>query len=449
MNQSKTQDRQLSMLALTIPIFLEQMLKILVSSIDTVMLSGYSEEGVASVGMMSQYLFFMNILFNVVCTGTSIVLTQYLGAKKSKGELTSIAQASTLLITIFSAVLTAAVFAGTNALLGCYTLEPLVRQHAHDYFIIFGGIGGIFTGFSLMQGAILRSYGHTKEILIVSIFANIINVLGNAISLCGWFGMPVFGVPGVAFASVASQMFSCIALAIIINRKEDVCFAFSGIFNVPKNIYRSIFKIGIPTAGENISYNVAQIVIMAMITTLGTAAMSAQVYTQTIVRFVFVFASAIGNATQIKTGHMVGAKQLDAVYRQLYKYQIIGTGLSLALILLVNLIKPVLIGIFTQNTEVVALVSTLLIYSVYIEFGRSLNLISIAGLKGAGDVKFPVLYGLFSMWGIMVLGSYVLGLKLGLGLVGFWIAIGSDETSRGIVMLFRWKSKKWQNKALV
>ena len=84
MNQSKTQDRQLSMLALTIPIFLEQMLKILVSSIDTVMLSGYSEEGVASVGMMSQYLFFMNILFNVVCTGTSIVLTQYLGAKKSK-----------------------------------------------------------------------------------------------------------------------------------------------------------------------------------------------------------------------------------------------------------------------------------------------------------------------------------------------------------------------------
>ena len=99
--------------------------------------------------------------------------------------------------------------------------------------------------------------------------------------------------------------------------------------------------------------------------------------------------------------------------------------------------------------EVVSLVSTLLLLSIYLEFGRSLNLIYIGALKGAGDVKFPVLYGMFSNWVVMVLGSYILGLKLGLGVAGFWLGIGTDETTRGIVMVLRWKSKRWMQKALV
>ena len=88
-------------------------------------------------------------------------------------------------------------------------------------------------------------------------------------------------------------------------------------------------------------------------------------------------------------------------------------------------------------------------FSIYIEFGRSLNLVAVGALKGAGDVRFPVLYGIFSNWCIMVLGSYILGLKCGLGLVGFWLGIGTDETTRGIVMLFRWKSRRWQKHALI
>ena len=70
-------------------------------------------------------------------------------------------------------------------------------------------------------------------------------------------------------------------------------------------------------------------------------------------------------------------------------------------------------------------------------------------LKGAGDVRFPVLYGIFSNWGIMVLGSYILGIKMGLGLVGFFLAIGTDETTRGLVMLLRWKSRRWESHSLI
>ena len=121
----------------------------------------------------------------------------------------------------------------------------------------------------------------------------------------------------------------------------------------------------------------------------------------------------------------------------------------MVLMLVLNLFKSPVIRIFTDIPEVTVLVSTLLLYSIYIEFGRSLNLVYVGALKGAGDVRFPVLSGIFSNWRIMVLGSYILGLKFGLGLVGFWLGIGTDETTRGIVMFFRWKSCRWQRHSLV
>lgn len=439
----------LPMFKLTFPIAMEQLMRILVSSVDTMMLSSYSNSAVAATGIVSQYVFFLNLIFSVICTGCSIVLAQYIGAEKSKKELNHIAQASAVMMIIVSVLITIIVIAFTMPLLNCYTLEDDVRQFAWQYFVIYGGICSVFNAFSLLQGAILRCYGHTNEAMIVSIVANIVNVAGNAISLYGWFGLPVFGVAGVAWASGAASIVSCIMYVFFIKRRKDVVFSLSGILKVPAESFKMILKVGVPTAGESLSYNVSQIVIMAMISSLGTYAMSAQVYTQTIVRFVFATAVAVGSATQIKAGYYVGAKQSDIAYKNIFIYSLVATSVSMFMIIVVNLFKSPIVSIFTDIPEVHSLVCTLLIYSAYIEFGRSLNLIYVGALKGAGDIKFPVLYGIASNWGIMVLGSYILGLHFGLGLIGFWIGIGTDETTRGLVMLLRWKSKRWMKHALV
>ncbi len=437
------------MFKLTLPLAMEQFFRILVSSIDTMMLSGYSEKAVAGVGLMGQYVFFLNLLFSVIGTGTSIVLAQYIGAQKSDKELNYIAQASSVMATIISLILTALVIFGTGPLLSCYELEPEVRQFAWEYFIIYGGVACFFTAFSQLQSAILRSYGYTKETMYVSIVANILNVSGNAIALYGLFGLPVLGIKGVAASSAFSMVASFILFAIIIKRKKDVMFDLKGLKNVPKNFYRIILSVGVPTAGESLSYNMSQIVIMAMISTLGTYVMSAQVYTQTIVRFVFIITMAIGNAVQIKAGYYVGAKEYDTAYHKIFKYSAVATSCSVFFILLTNLIKTLIIALFTHQPEIASIVSTLLVGSIYIEFGRSLNLIYIGALKGSGDVKFPVVYGIISMWSIIVLFGWFLGIKLGMGILGFWLAIGTEETSRGITMFFRWKSRKWEKSSLV
>ena len=258
----------LPMHKLCLPLVLEQFFRILVGSADTIMLSSYSGKAVAGVGLMNQYVFFLMILFGVIATGTSIVLAQYIGAKKSNEELNAIANASSVMILTLAAVLTAVVFAGTKYLLNCYTLEDEVRRAAFDYFFIVGGLGAVFNAGSLLQSAILRCYGYTKQALYVTFIANIINVVGNALSLYGFFGLPILGVKGVAGASLLAMIVSCILLQIIIRRKSDVCFNLRSWKKTPKSFYRLILSVGIPTASENLSYNVSQIVIMAMISTL-------------------------------------------------------------------------------------------------------------------------------------------------------------------------------------
>lgn len=450
MKQKQLEPRgSLPMLQLTLPLIGEQFFRILVSSVDTLMLSSYSESAVAGVGLVSQWVFFLQILINVVCIGSNIVLAQYLGAQKDKQELNHVAKAGFLMALIMSAILSVIVFIFTPILLNCYTLEEEVKNCAYDYFIIYAGIGAIFAGISSFQTGILRTYGYTTETLIVTIISNIINVFGNAIAIYGLFGLPVTGAAGVAAASLISVIVGNIIMVFMIYRRKDIQFKLTKVTKVPKTVYKLILSIGLPTAGESLAYNTAQITIMAMITTLGTYAMDCQVYTQTIVRFVFAIAVAIGNAVQIKVGYYVGANEKEVAYKKVYKYSIIATCCSMSLILLVNLIKAPIISIFTKQPEVFALTSKMLIFSAYIEFGRSLNLIYVGALKGAGDVKFPVGYGVLSMWGIMVVLSWLLGLKLGMGIIGCWLGIGTDETTRGIVMLFRWKSRKWESKSLV
>jgi putative MATE family efflux protein len=437
----------LPIIALAFPMILETFFRMLVSSVDTFMLSSYNQEAVAGVGLVSQYVFFVQVLFNVICIGTSIVLSQYLGANR-KAESRQVVQASVVMVSVTAITLCLGVCLGAGPLLSLYKIESSVRNYAWQYLVLYGGIGSLFIAFNMLQGTVLRSYGYARDAMFITFAANLINVVGNSLALYGWFGLPVTGVVGVAISSVVSQLAACVLLAWRIRANPEVEFPFKGFKGIPRAIYRRILSIGIPTAGENLSYNVASIALMAMLSTLGTYAMSAQIYALTLVRFVFATAMALGNAVQIKTGYYVGAKRPEEAYRRVYRYQIVGTAISLVMIAVLNLIKAPLIGLFTQEKAISELVYTLLFFSIYVEFGRSINLVTIPALKGAGDVKFPVLYGICSNWILMVGGSWLLGIHAGLGLVGFWLAIGTDETTRGIVMLFRWKSKRWQTKAI-
>lgn len=443
----QTNRAQIPLSQLVLPMFIENIIRTSLVSVDQLMLYAYSEKAVAALGVVNQMAFFIQLIFMMVAVGASIPITQYLGAaRKKEAEFLSIA--SLLLAGVFAVLLSAILVLLTPAIIGCFPLEPQVNRYAQDFLLIYSA-GSIFLALNITQSGILRSYGHSKDPMFVNVIALVINIVGNALFLFGFFGIPVLGVAGVALSTVISQFVAFWLLSFRLKARDAVHFSLKKALKIPGDYYRQILKIGVPTAGENISYNFGQILISRFIAELGTSALAAYSLVITLSRYVFISGVSIGSGTQVKVGYLVGADRANDAYRRVYKYFFAGLVISVTLVILLNIFKLPILHLFTQNPEVIAMASSVFLVGLALEPCRNLNTIIIPGLKGAGDVKFPVFLGMFMMWIIGVGGAYLFGLVLGWGLVGIWIAMTMDEGLRGLVMLLRWRSGRWKTKRLV
>jgi putative MATE family efflux protein len=445
MNQS---DRAgIPILQLVGPIFVENVLRISLMSVDVFMLSRYSAKAAAAVGLINQLAFFLQLLYMMVALGASILISQNIGAGR-KEEAGRTAVAGMVLGTLFAIVLSAGAALAAGPVLDLFSLEPEVYAYAKQFLVIYGGLS-FFMALNIVQGAVARSYGYARDPMYVNIGANILNILGNALVLFGPFGFPVLGAAGVAASTVLAQALACLSMAIRMARRPGIGLRYRDIGRIPRIIYKRILGIGVPTAGENIAYNLGQIVIMSFIAAMGTNSLAASVYNMTLIRFIMIAGISIGSGAQIETGYLVGAGRQDQAQRDVFRYYLSGAAIALALACAFNLVRAPLISIFAPNAETAALTASVLLLAILYEPGRCFNTIIAPSLKGAGDVRFTVAVDIPIMWGVGVAGAYFLGLRLGMGLRGVILAMAADEWCRGIVMALRWKSGAWKSKVLV
>ncbi|AEX22351.1 MULTISPECIES: MATE family efflux transporter [unclassified Vibrio] len=444
--KSQSLDGRMNIVALTWPIFIETLLRSALGITDVFMLSGYSDLAVSAVGVVSQIVFFLIVISLMVSSGTGILIAQYNGAQQHE-KSSQVGLASMILGLSVGIVLSLMMFFSAEAIVGVFGLEPAVAQVGFDYFII----SGVFTfnlTFSVVLTTILRSHGYSRSPMVINLIAGILNIIGNYIALYQPFGLPVYGITGVAIATVFSQIVTTLLLIVILKR-SDIHFPYKDWLRIPKSIYRQIFRIGVMNGGEILSYNLSQIVLVYIVVQLGTSSLAAYTYAQNITRVTFTFALALGQATQIQTSYFVGKQWLDNIFTRVHKYYFVGLATSLAAISLVILLKEPIIRLFTEDPEITALLATLLIASLLIEAGRVGNLIFISALKGAGDINFTVKIAILVMWGVSVSLGYLLGLHWGIGVLGVWLAIAADEWVRSSIMFVRWRSMHWKRFSLV
>ena len=443
----KKKTAKLSLFAITWPLFIEIMLYMLMGNADTLMLSQYSDNSVAAVGVSNQILSMVIVMFGFIATGTAILVAQNLGAERND-EAREVSTVSIGANLVFGLILSAAVFLFSEQLLKLMDLPPELFDQANSYLRIVGGFSFI-QSLIMTVSSIIRSYGFTRDIMYVTIGMNILNVIGNYFFIFGPFGFPVLGVEGVAISTTVSRIIGLMAAIYVMTKRVPGSLPLSMLFSFPKKHLKNLLNIGIPSAGEHLSYNGSQMVITYFIATLGTQALTAKVYTQNVMMFIFLFSIAISQGTQILIGHMVGAKEIENAYKRALRSLKLAIIISISAATLVSFFSKDMLGIFTDNLSILELGSTLILLTIILEPGRSFNLVLISSLRAAGDVKFPVYMGILSMWGVSVTLSYFLGIYLGMGLVGIWIAFIADEWLRGLLMLWRWKSRVWVKKSFV
>ncbi|MCY7578566.1 MULTISPECIES: MATE family efflux transporter [Bacillus] len=439
--QAKSEKSHPSLFALTWPIFIEISLYMLMGSADTLMLSQYSDNSVAAVGVSNQLLNLLIVMFSFITTGTTIVIAQLLGAGRNQ-EATLVAYVSLGTNFLISFVISLLMFVLAVPILHIMGLSSELMPDA-TVFLQIVGLLSFIQALIMTYSAILKSYGFTRDTMYVTIGMNLLNVAGNYLVIFGPFGFPVLGVMGVALSTSFARLIGLTAMILIVRHRIGLRFSFKRMFYIQRTHLKKLLKIGIPSAGEQLSYNGSQMIITLFITFMGTQALAAKVYTQNLMMFIMLFGAAISQGTQILIGRLIGAKEFDAAYRRCMKSLYWAIAISLLSSTALSLSSTHLLTFFTSNSEIIQIASLLLILTIILEPGRSFNMVIINSLRAAGDAKFPVYMAMISMWGIGLPIAYLLGIQLEMGLIGVWISFIVDEWVRGIFMYRRWRSRVW------
>ncbi len=431
--------------SVTWPLFISLGLSLSLHFTDAIFLSRISDSAAAAAGAINPLLGATLVLFAAVGqAGASVA-----------GRLHGAGRHAELPLTYYSLLgFNLAVGLLVSALL--FVLHPFVpgwlglsgetESSARTYMAVLGGFQ-VLKAVQLAYGNMLNSRGETRWVMIEAVATNVANIGLNLALAQRVFGFePTVG--RVAAATVASLLFGMLFTIGVVHLRFRVRFPLSCGWPELGAALRPILKIGLPSASEPISYQLAQITINLLVISLGAAALATRTYVTSFVLVSSVLWSfALGVGTQIAISHRVGAGKLEEADAQLTRsltYAVIGNGVC-ALTLAV-LHRP-LLSLLTTDAEILRLAAPLFTIGVLVEMGRAVNIVAGGALKSAGDAKFPAVVGGSLMWLVGVPSAYLLGGAFGLGLTGVWLSMALDEAVRGVVNYRRWKSGHWRRTA--
>lgn len=432
---------------LVVPIFIETLLIMMLGAVDTVMLSQYSDEAVAAVGVVNQLVMFAFLIFEIINMGTSVLCSQYLGAKLPH-KVVQVVGVSLLLNILIGLGVSAVLYFGAPWLLHMMGLRAELMTYGVNYMEIVGAFA-FFQAISLTISASLKSADKAIYPMLVVVVVNVLNIIGNYTLIFGKFGMPALGVEGAAISTAFARGVSMVVLFVILFRKHISSFPLKYFRPFPWMELKNLLKIGVPSAGENMSYSLSQVVLTYFINLLGNEALAARMYVVNVVMFVYLFTIAMAQGGAISIGHLVGKKRIRGAYL-LGKYVMrLSVLVSVTLSCVWALMGKTMFGWLTDNPEIIRMGVMVLYVDIILEIGKAINIYATNALRATGDVNYPFYVGVVMQWGVAVGCGYLFGIHWEWGLVGMWFAFLLDENIRGIIFVRRWNSMKWARKGFV
>ena len=443
MNMQKDKKR-MTLLTLAIPILIEQILRSLMGTINTFMLSRLSDDASAAVGVANQILNLVIIASTMLASGAAVVVNQNLGAKK-KREAAQITMNSLSVCAGVGLVLSIFVMVFSKNLVAMMGLEEKLITDAAVYLKIVGA-SCVIQFVSTMIATHFRCRGKAQVSMFVIAFNNVVNLFGSVLVVNN--KLLISGVAGIAWVRLISETLGLLVI-IWLFAKQEWDLELKDIWNIKKEYLRQIISLGFMSGMEGVSFTLAQLVTTRFITALPTAVLSAKVYTQTDKNYTYTAGLAIGQATQILSGHMIGAGKREEAYAFVKKSWVYILLCNLAFSGVFFLFSSNIIGFFTSSEEIKHIARILFFIDIFTCTGRSLNHSFNYGLRSAGYVFYPMIIANVSIWLISVGMGYVLTVTCGFGIVGMWIAQSADEWLRGLCAMTLWLKKKWISAAVV
>ncbi len=430
-----------------VPLFLEQLLVMLVGIIDTIVISYVSEAAVSGVSLVNSFNTIFIYLFTALASGGAVVISQYIGRKDYDNSIDSSSQLL-MFSTIFSIGLMIVVLILNKWLLRLLfgQVEDAVMEACITYLRISAYSYPALAIYNA-GAAMYRSMGKTSTTMYISIASNIINVVGNCI---GVFVLHA-GVAGVAYPSLIARAFSAVIITVLcFNRKLDAHYEKKYIFKWNGPQLKRILNIAIPNGLENGIFQLVKVALSSVVALFGTYQIAANGVAQSIWSLAALVGSAMGPVYITVIGQCMGAgdeEQADYYFKKLMRWTL---AISITWNALVFISMPLIMSFYSLADETVNLVIILVaIHNIFNSIAFPFSGPLSNGLRATGDVKFTMVVSIASTVGGRLVLSLILGIYFNMGVIGIAIAMCMDWTIRGIIFYCRYRSKKWQQLSVI
>lgn len=428
--------------AMIIPLFLEQLLVMLVGMADTLVVSYAGEAAVSGVSLVNQFNTIFIFLFTALSSGGAVVVSQYIGKKAAEDAGESASQLL-LFSAVFSGIMAVGVLAGNEWLLRMLfgKVEDSVMQACVTYLKISAYSYPALAVYN-SGAAVYRSLGKTNVTMYLSLVSNIINVIGN---LMGVFVLGA-GVAGVAYPSLIARVFSAAAITILcFQRKNQVFYRIKWIFRWNGNLMKQILNIAVPNGVENGIFQLVKVALSSIVAFFGTYQIAANGVAQSIWSLAALAGVSMGPVFITVIGQCMGAGDTRAAELYFKKLLKITLVLSSVWNLLIFILTPLFLSLYSLESRTKELVIWLvLIHNVFNAVAFPFSGALSNGLRAAGDVKFTMYVSVGSTIAGRLLLSYLLGIVLGMGVIGIAAAMVFDWMIRAVIFICRQKSGEWK-----
>ncbi|MCI8553403.1 MAG: MATE family efflux transporter [Clostridiales bacterium] len=437
-----------ALVALILPLIVEQLLAVLVGLADSIMVASVGEAAVSGVSLVDSIMLLLINVFAALATGGAVIAGQYMGQEKNdKG-----CEASNQLvwfILLSSLGIMGLLYAARPFILqvvfGRITEE--VRTYADTYLLITAA-SIPFIALYNAGAAVFRAMGNSKISMIVSMIMNAVNVGGNALLI---FGLH-WKVEGVAIPTLVSRIVAAVLILLLLLLRQDLPLHLPRTLRYRFNggMVKKILYIGIPNGLENSMFQLGKIIVLSLVSTFGTYAITANAVGNTLAAFQILPAMAINLAVTTVVSRCIGAGDFRQAQYYIKKLHLILYVCSWLTILVIQLALPLILRVYHLSDQTADEVHKILLFHGICSAVAWAPAFTLpAAFRAAGDVKFPLVVSLFSMWMFRVVFSYILGQYLGMGLLGVWAAMVLDWIVRAIFFLPHYFRGSWKKGAMV
>lgn len=435
-----------TMLALAIPVLMEQLLNTFVGVYDTFLAGRISPAATSAIGLASYVDWLAAMLFMLIATGTTALVARHEGAG-DHAEANRVANQS----------VTLALILGCGIAIAMFTLAPFFALYCRmkgdafqmtvDYLRI-DALGYLLSSVTFIGCAALRGVGNMKTPLVIFTVVNVSNVIISPLLVYGPGPLPALGVNGIVAGTVSARCIGALLTIVFLARGTSGLKLKRRELPVSRALSWRILRIGLPAAADGAIMWSGHFLFLAIISRLaadplGQAYFAAHIVAVRVEAFSYLPAMAWSAATATMIGQALGAALPDRARRAGHE----------GVIQCVSLNILVALGFYLGAEQIYQIMSTdQLVRDVGVKPFRYLailqpalvaSIVYVGGLRGAGDTRFPLLMSVVGTVLIRVPVGYFFGIVLNGGLLGAWMGMFADNIWRLIASVVRFVRGRW------